>query len=173
MRAALPLLAVLLAGCASAPEPPPPPAYRVPVEAPRPDEVVLGVPTTSDGDTAFTLLGLTTGLDVVIGSHAEWRAKGRFARVRMIVVNTGRSSVLFDARRHVLVDERGGEHPQDAQAMTIKRQPERVDLGAGVRLEYDAYFDVPEGARPVALRAFGGPTLTDLQDLEGTEIRFG
>ncbi|MFC5052341.1 DUF4352 domain-containing protein [Saccharothrix xinjiangensis] len=145
-------------------------AYPVPVGTARPDEVVLRVPTTADGDTAFTLVGLTTGMPTLIGSHAEFHAKGQFVRVRMSVVNNGRSSVSFAARRHVLVDGGGGEHEADEQAMLVKRQPDVVDLGANVRLEYDAYYDIPAGAEPRALRVYGGPTLTDLKDATGTEI---
>jgi hypothetical protein len=144
--------------------------YPVPAQAARPDEEVLRVPTTADGDTAFTLLGLTAAMPTLIGSHAEYHAKGRFVRVRMSVVNNGRSSVSFAARRHVLVDDRGAEHATDEQAMLVKRQPDVVDLGANVRLEYDVYYDVPADAEPVALRVFGGPTLTDLKDATGTEI---
>lgn len=95
--------------------------YPVPVQTVRPDEKPLKIPTTADGDTAFTLVGLTTGVPTLIGSHAEFHAKGQFVRIRMSVVNNGRSSVSFDARRHVLVDDREVEHPVDTQAMTIKR----------------------------------------------------
>ncbi|MFC6089100.1 DUF4352 domain-containing protein [Saccharothrix sp. BKS2] len=142
----------------------------MPVGTARPDERVLRVPTTADGDTAFTLLGLTSGVPTLIGSHAEHHARGRFARVRMSVVNNGRSSVSFAARRHVLIDDRGGEHTPDEQAMLVKRQPDVVDLGANVRLEYDVYYDIPADAEPRSLRVYGGPTLTDLKDATGTEI---
>ncbi|QFZ24751.1 DUF4352 domain-containing protein [Saccharothrix syringae] len=144
--------------------------YPVPVQTVRPDEKALRVPTTSDGDTAFTLIGLTTGVDTLIGSHAEYPAKGQFVRVRMSVVNNGRSSASFAARRHVLIDDSRAEHTPDPQAMTIKRQPDVIDLGANVRLEYDVYYDIPKEAKPQALRVFGGPTLTDLKDETGTEI---
>ncbi|MBB5955944.1 hypothetical protein FHS29_002525 [Saccharothrix tamanrassetensis] len=164
------------AGCTSAPAAEAPPSssaatYPVPPAAVRPDEKVLHLPTTADGDTAFTLLGLTTGMPSLVGSHAEFEAKGQFVRVRLSVVNNGRSSVSFDARKHVLLDEKKTEYPVDTQAMTIKRQPEVLDLGANVRLEYDVYYDLPEDAKPLALRVFGGPTLTDLKDQSSTEIR--
>ncbi|GGP50404.1 hypothetical protein GCM10010185_23290 [Saccharothrix coeruleofusca] len=147
--------------------------YPVPAQAVRPGERALRLPTTADGDTAFTLLGLTTGLAAVQGSHAELEAQGQYVRVRMSVVNNGRSSVAFDARRHVLLDDRGAEHRVDAEAMTIRRQPDQVDLGSNVRLEYDVYYDLPEEARPAALRVFGGPTLTDLRDRSSTDIPLG
>lgn len=144
--------------------------YPVPAQTVRPDEKPLKIPTTSDGDTAFTLLGLTAELPTIIGSHAEFHAKGQFVRIRLSVVNNGRSSAAFDARRHVLVDDHDVEHAVDEQAMTIKRQPEKLDLGANVRLEYDVYYDLPKDAKPLALRVYGGPTLTDLQDATSTEI---
>ncbi|MFD1150257.1 DUF4352 domain-containing protein [Saccharothrix hoggarensis] len=147
-----------------------PATYPVPAATVRPDEKVLKIPTTADGDTAFTLVGLTAEMATIIGSHAEFHAKGQFVRIRMSVVNNGRSSVSFDARRHVLVDDRKGEHAVDEQAMTIKRQPETIDIGANVRLEYDVYYDLPKDAKPLALRVYGGPTLTDLKDESGTEI---
>ncbi|MGM1057768.1 DUF4352 domain-containing protein [Saccharothrix sp. Mg75] len=168
---------LLVGGCTGAPvqagSPPETSAaetYPVPAQTVRPDEKALHLPTTSDGDTAFTLVGLTTGIDAIIGSHAEWQAQGQFVRVRMSVVNNGRSSVSFAARRHVLVDDAKAEHEPDAQAMTIKRQPDVIDLGANVRLEYDVYYDLPDDAKPLALRVFGGPTLTDLKDETGTDI---
>jgi hypothetical protein len=148
----------------------PAPTYPVPAQAVRPDEKVLKIPTTSDGDTAFTLVGLTTEMPTLIGSHAEYHAKGQFVRIRLTVINNGRSSVSFDARRHVMIDDLEAEHAVDTQAMNVKRQPETIDLGANVRLEYDVYYDLPKDAKPLALRVYGGPTLTDLKDQSSTEI---
>ncbi|WP_447003474.1 DUF4352 domain-containing protein [Saccharothrix isguenensis] len=148
----------------------PAPTYPVPEQAVRPDEKVLKIPTTPDGDTAFTLLGMTAEMPMLIGSHAEYQAKGQFVRIRMSVINNGRSSVSFDARRHVMIDHREAEYQVDSQAMNVKRQPETIDLGANVRLEYDVYYDLPQDAKPLALRVYGGPTLTDLKDESGTEI---
>jgi hypothetical protein len=178
MRWVAAVVAVLVvAGCGGSPvEAGPAPVaspaetYPVPPETVRPDEKVLRIPTTADGDTAFTLVGLTTEVPTLIGSHAEFHAKGQFVRIRMSVINNGRSSVSFDARRHVLIDDRKAEHAVDAQAMNVKRQPETIDLGANVRLEYDVYYDLPLDAKPLALRVYGGPTLTDLKDESSTEI---
>jgi hypothetical protein len=173
------VMAVVLvaAGCGAAPVVAGPetattvaPTYPVPAQTVRPDEKPLKIPTTADGDTAFTLVGLTTGMPTLIGSHAEFQAKGQFVRIRMSVINNGRSSVSFNARRHRLVDDHDTEYEVDTQAMTIKRQPETIDLGANVRLEYDVYYDLPKDAKPLALRVYGGPTLTDLKDESSTEI---
>ncbi|WP_238598381.1 DUF4352 domain-containing protein [Saccharothrix sp. ALI-22-I] len=180
MRRLVPVMVVVLAaGCGDTPlEAGPGPesaptsaaTYPVPAVTVRPDEKALKIPTTADGDTAFTLIGLTTEMPTIIGSHAEFHAKGQFVRVRMSVINNGRSSVSFDARRHVMIDDRETEYTVDSQAMTIKRQPETIDLGANVRLEYDVYYDLPKDAKPLALRVYGGPTLTDLKDQSSTEI---
>ncbi|MEU7532196.1 DUF4352 domain-containing protein [Saccharothrix sp. NPDC042600] len=177
MRWVLGVAAVLLAaGCTDVPavsEPPPgsaSPTYPVPNVPVRPDEKVLRVPTAGDGETAFTLLGLTAELPSLVGSHAEMPAKGQYVRIRMSVVNNGRSSVQFNARKHVLIDDRKTEHAVDLQAMLIKRQPDTFDLGANVRLEYDVYYDIPKDAKPLGIKVFGGPTLADPQDASGTEI---
>lgn len=179
MRRLVAVMAVVLvaAGCGDAPVVAGPDTavssaatYPVPPQTVRPDEKPLKIPTTADGDTAFTLLGLTTEIPTLIGSHAEFQAKGQFVRIRMSVINNGRSSVSFAARRHVLIDDHEVEHEVDVQAMTIKRQPDTLDLGANVRLEYDVYYDLPKDAKPLALRVWGGPTFTDLKDETSTEI---
>jgi hypothetical protein len=166
------LAAVLVAGCAGAapaPAAPPTPHYALPERPVRPHETALALPPRNEGDTQFTLIGLTA-LDFIIGSHDEMDPKGRYVRIRLVVVNTGRSGVDFDTKRQQLVTADGVAHDVDIQAMLIKRQPGDFDLGANVRVEFDLYYDVPRDARPVALRVHGGPTLSDLQDLESIDI---
>jgi len=163
---------LVLAGCAPAA---PPAAAPAPVNyplAPRPvrkGEVPLDPAPVTEGDTVFELIGLSTALPSVIGSHAEWPAKGRFARVRLVISNAGRNSVPFDANRQLLRTTDGVEHSPDPQAMLIKRQPGKFDLGPTDRLEFDLYYDIPPDAIPAALHAFGGPSLTDFSDATGTD----
>ncbi|GLZ29524.1 hypothetical protein Lesp02_17140 [Lentzea sp. NBRC 105346] len=167
------VLLLLLAACSVEPAAAPPApssTYPVPAETARPDEVILHLPPVNDGDTVFTPLGLSTGMPTLIGSHAEMAARGQFVRIRVIVVNNGRSSALFDARKQVLVDASAKEYLPDEPAMTVKRQPAQTDLGAGVRLEFDLYYDIPTDAKPLKLRVYGGPTLTDLKDEKGTDL---
>ena len=162
----------VLAGCAPAPAPPPPAPLTYPL-APRPvrnGEIPLNPAPVTSGDTVFELIGLSTGMPSVIGSHAEWPAKGRFARVRLVITNVGRNSVPFDANRQLLRTADGGDHTPDPQAMLIKRQPGRFDLGPTDRLEFDLYYDIPPDAKPSGLHAFGGPTLTDFSDAVGVDI---
>jgi Domain of unknown function (DUF4352) len=166
-------VAVALTGCSgtSTPDKPRPTTY---VQAPRtvrPDETPLRGKPVQDGDTQFTLIGYSAHLPSLVGSHAEIQAKGQYVRIRLVVVNLGRSGVLFDTRRQLLVLDDGSTHAPDGPTMIVKRQPDKFDLGAQVRVEFDLYYDVPKDAEPVALRAFGGPTLTDMKDKEGTDIR--
>ena len=161
-----------LAGCAPAATPASAPAPVNYPLAPRPvrkGEVPLDPAPVTEGDTVFELIGLSTGLPSVIGSHAEWPARGRFARVRLVISNAGRNSVPFDANRQLLRTTDGVEHSPDPQAMLIKRQPGKFDLGPTDRLEFDLYYDIPPDAIPAALHAFGGPSLTDFSDATGTD----
>ncbi|MPZ84343.1 MAG: hypothetical protein GEV28_29695 [Actinophytocola sp.] len=138
----------------------------------RPDEVALNGRAVVDGDTSFSLIGLSAHMKTLVGSHVEFEAKGEFARIRLVVVNVGRSGVLFDTGRQLLVLADGSTRAPDRPTMMVKRQPDKFDLGAAVRVEFDLYYDVPENAEPAALRAFGGATLTDMKDAEGTDIPF-
>lgn len=174
MKLRLPAVVVLVcaAGCQAAqPSTPAPATYELPARQVRPDETALKVPPAKNGDTEFTPIGLAAGLPSITGSHTEWPAKGQYVRLRLVVTNTGTSSVLFDTKRQLLVDDQGAPHPPDDQAMLIKRQPAQFDLGHGVRVEFDLYWDIPKGRKPVTLRAFGGPSITDMKNLVGTDIK--
>ncbi|QKV74575.1 DUF4352 domain-containing protein [Amycolatopsis sp. Hca4] len=162
----------LLTGCQAAqPSAPAPTTYELPPRPVRPDETALKVPPAKNGDTEFDLIGLASGLPSITGSHAEMLPKGQYVRLRLVITNTGTSSVLFDTKRQLLVDDQGGTHPSDEQAMLIKRQPAQFDLGHGVRVEFDLYWDIPKDRKPAALRAFGGPTITDMKNANGTDIK--
>ncbi len=166
-------LLALLSGCSgSEPETPPAQAvYDLPARTVRPDETALHLAPAMNGETEFSLIGFAAGLPSITGSHAEFTAKGQFVRIRLVVTGKGVSGILFDTKRQQLVAEGGAVAAVDNQAMTIKRQPDKFELGRGVRVEFDLYFDLPKEAKPMALRAFGGPTLTDMKNLNGTDIK--
>jgi hypothetical protein len=162
----------LLVGCAPGrpPAPPPAPTYQLAPRPVRPSETPLAVGTVRRGHTEFTPIGLSS-LQEVVGSHAEWEPKGQYIRVRLVVVNTDRSSVSFTPGHQQLITTDGAAHDVDSQAMLIERQPaEPFDLGAFVRIEFDLYYDVPVNVGPKALRVHGGATLTDTTDSRSTDI---
>ncbi|WP_410665021.1 hypothetical protein [Amycolatopsis sp. lyj-84] len=167
------LTVLLLAGCAGGEpqQPPAKPVYDLPAREVRPDETALHLPPALNGETEFSLIGLAAGLPSLSGSHTEFEAKGQFVRLRLVVTGKGVSGILFDTRRQQLVTDSGAVIAVDNQAMTIKRQPDKFELGRGVRVEFDLYFDLPKAAKPLVLRAFGGPTLTDMKNLTGTDIK--
>jgi ABC-type uncharacterized transport system auxiliary subunit len=165
-------VALLLAGCAqeAPPAPPPAPTYEVSPLPVRPEEKALHPVPTTEGDSVFELIGLTTGIKTILGSHAEFPAKGAFIRIRLVVTNNGRNTVPFDANKQTLITADGATRTPDPQAMLIKRQPGQIDIGANDRLEFDLYYDAPPDAQPTALRAFGGATLADFSDTTGVDI---
>lgn len=170
------LIAVAITSCSTTPAadtaaPSSAATYVEPPRTVRPDEIPLDGKPVRDGDTTFALVGLSEHVPTLVGSHAEIHAKGQFVRVRLVVVNVGRSSVLFDPQRQQLVLDDGSTATPDLPTMMVKRQPAAFDLGAAVRVEFDLYYDVPKDAEPAALRVFGGPTLTDMKDEEGTDIK--
>ncbi|WP_370948489.1 hypothetical protein AB5J62_13155 [Amycolatopsis sp. cg5] len=169
-RAVVVSLALAVSACAAEPAPGPV-TYDLGARPVRAGEQALKVSPARNGDTEFTLIGLTSAIPTITGSHAEFNAKGKFTRIRLVVTGTGLSTVLFDARRQQLVLDGGAVADPDQQAMTIKRQPDKFDLGPTVRVEFDLYYDIAKDAKPVALRAFGGPTLIDVKNLTGTDIK--
>ncbi|MET0233163.1 MAG: hypothetical protein ABW224_00850 [Kibdelosporangium sp.] len=177
MRPALAALAVLvLAGCSPTdPAPATPattsrPTYELSPRTARPDETPLRLPAKQDGDTEFVLVAITPRLPSLTGSHVDFDAKGVYYRIRVAATNVGRTNVEFDARKQQLITEDGTARIPDDPAMLVKRQPDKVPLGANMRIEFDLYYDLPKDAKPKALKVFGGRTLTDQDDATGTEI---
>lgn len=178
MRPAIAVLAALaLAGCSPS-EPAQAPAtttsaaptYELAARKVRPDEIPLKLPPRNDGDTEFVLIGLTKALPTLTGSHIDFNARGRFWRIRVVATNNGRTNADFDTRKQLLITQDGATNVPDDPAMTVKRQPDEFVLGAGVRIEFDLYYDIPVDAKPKALRVFGGKTLTDQDDTKGTDM---
>jgi hypothetical protein len=145
--------------------------YALGARTVRPDERAVRLRPAVDGDTSFTVIGVTSALPSLAGSHADVKARGRYVRIRLVVVNDGRTTALLDVMRQRLVTADGQDRPPDREAMLVKRQPLRLEVGAAVRVEFDFWYDVPVSAPITALRLYGGATLTDLKDERGTELR--
>jgi hypothetical protein len=158
--AALIGLAAVLAGCSDGhtPKSRPSPTYRLPGRPVRDGETPLPYRPAADGRITFAAIGLRTGMSSVVGSHADWPAKGQFIRARVVVDNGYPTFHTIDLGKQLLITTDGATHKVDENGMRIERQPSDFDLGAHDRLEFDLIYDVPKQSKARSLRLFGGPT---------------
>ncbi|MFG2000185.1 DUF4352 domain-containing protein [Spirillospora sp. NPDC048911] len=169
--AALGIVLASTAGCSGDDDSPESaPTYELSPRPVRPDEKALKLAPVSDGDTSFSVIGFTV-MPEITGSHANVKARGKFVRVRLVMVNNGRTTTLVDVNKQRLLSSDGASSKPDYDAMIVKRQPFKFDLGAAMRVEFDLWYDIPAAAKPTALRLYGGSTLTDMKDEEGTDLR--
>lgn len=124
----------------------------------RDGESALPYRPVNDGRISFAVIGLRSNMSYVVGSHADWPAKGQFVRARVIVENGYPTFHAIDLGKQLLVTTDGTTHQIDENAMRIERQPSDFDLGAHDRLEFDLIYDIPKTAKVKSLRFFGAPT---------------
>ncbi|HZB31402.1 MAG TPA: DUF4352 domain-containing protein [Streptosporangiaceae bacterium] len=171
------LLAALATACSSGDAAPAggsgPATYDLPARTARPGETVLHRPTVRSGDMAFTVIGLRGRMNTVAGSHADVPPEGQFIRIRLVVENTGRITSTFDTRKQLLVASDGRVFRPDLDAMLIRRQPTSLDVGSGVRVEMDLWYDVPRQVKEAALRVVGSPTMGAAADPPLADVRLG
>lgn len=128
-----------------------------------PEPGTRGQPTLTDGPLEFEALDAECDLIAVRGDHADWLAEGRYCRIRLAVTNTDRYVHDHDATRLEVYDEAGATYEANLNATQIADQPTVIEIKVGNRLEFDAWFDVPENARIVALGVAGSETRVDLR----------
>jgi hypothetical protein len=171
------MVAVSATACSSgdhaAPARSTPATYDLPPRTARPDETVLRLPPARSGDLAFTLIGLRDRMVTVAGSHADVAPKGQFVRIRLVVENTGRITGTFDTRKQLLVTSDGRTFPPDLDAMLIRRQPTSIDVGSGVRIEMDLWYDIPRQVKETSLRLVGSPTMGATSDPPPADVKLG
>ncbi|NEA22464.1 DUF4352 domain-containing protein [Actinomadura bangladeshensis] len=159
--------ALLIAGCSGSDAAA---TYKIPSEKARDGESVLQGRTGQSADMRFTVIGLSDAMTDVMGTHAAMDAKGAFTRVRVLAVNTGRDIQVFDTWKQRLVTTDGRAYSPDVNATMIKRQPERISVGASMRVEFDLWFDIPRGAKTKAVRLLGSPPVGSVSDPAPAEI---
>ncbi|MEV0424692.1 DUF4352 domain-containing protein [Streptosporangium canum] len=160
------LASALLAGCTgSGPAPttsptpaPPPPPYDLTPRAVRDFEVPLKPTVVAVGKLKITAIGLRTGMCCVVGTHAEWPAKGQYIYVRVQIQNADRDRQEFDGTEQFLITKDDRAHKIDINAMNVKRQMFKVPMGAGNVLEMDLIYDIPKEATVKAIRFTGTVT---------------
>ncbi|MGP4025033.1 DUF4352 domain-containing protein [Actinomadura sp. 3N407] len=162
--------AITLAGCSGTGDAGGRPTYEIPAEKAREGETVTEGKAGRSADMRFTVLGFREGMTDVMGTHAVMGAEGAFTRIRVLAVNTGRDTQIFDTWKQRLVTTDGGTHSPDINATMIKRQPERFSVGSSMRVEFDLWFDVPHGAKVKAVRLYGSPPVGAVSDPAPAEI---
>ncbi|MET8159455.1 DUF4352 domain-containing protein [Sphaerisporangium sp. NPDC005289] len=169
-------MSLSLTGCSGAsgdpgkPSPTPSATYAVPAETARPDETVIKAPAVTDGLMRFRVLAFRDGMPSLVGSHAEWPAKGQYVRIRVLVESIDRSNQQFDARQQLAIASDGRSFHIDLAAQTTKRQPFELVVGSFVRMEFDLWFDVPKDAKITKMRLFGEPPLGVIGKSKGVEV---
>jgi hypothetical protein len=153
-------LTVVLTGCSGdhKPKAEKSPTYQLPGRPVRDGEKSLPYRPVSDGRIVFAAIGVRAGMSSVVGSHADWPAKGQFVRARILVENGYPTFHTIELGKQLLVTTDGATHTIDENGMRIERQPGDFDLGAHDRLEFDLIYDIPKTAKAKSLRLFGGPT---------------
>ncbi|GGL10337.1 hypothetical protein Sme01_32240 [Sphaerisporangium melleum] len=170
------IASLTLSGCSSAagspgtPSPSPSATYLVPPQTARPDETVIKAPLVTDGLMRFRVLAFRDGMPSLVGSHAEWPAKGQYVRVRVLIESIDRSNQKFDAKEQLAVASDGRTFHVDLAAQTTKRQPFELQVGSFVRMEFDLWFDVPKDVKITKMRFFGDPPLGVIGRSKGVEV---
>ncbi|GII65753.1 hypothetical protein Skr01_58380 [Sphaerisporangium krabiense] len=168
--------ALLASGCTATPAAPatpsarPSPTYAIPAETARPGETVITAKPVVDGQMRFRVLGFQDGMPSIVGSHAEWNAKGQYARVRVLIESTDRTNQKFDAKQQLLVAADGRVFHVDDFTQAIKRQPDEIPVGSFVRMEFDLWYDVPKDARITAIRFVADPPLGAIGPSKGVDV---
>jgi hypothetical protein len=151
------VLPVVLAGCSGTGRDPTP-TYSTAPRPVRAGETAVHTAPRADGRITFTVIGLRTGITYVVGSHGDQKAQGRFVRVRLVAANGYPNFHTLGLGRERLLTTDGKAYAISENATRIKRQPDSLDIGAGDRIEFDLWFDIPAAARVAALRLYGEPT---------------
>ncbi|MEV5575103.1 DUF4352 domain-containing protein [Spirillospora sp. NPDC052269] len=144
--------------------------YTLPSEKLRDGEKVQKNRTGQSSDMRFTVVTYTDGISTILGTHAEMKPKGQFVRIRLLCVNTGRDLQVFDTWAQRLVLSDGRQIGADVNSTMVKRQPDRLSVGAGVRAEFDLWFDVPKGVKVKSVRLFGSPSVGMVTDPAPADI---
>ncbi|MCW2877676.1 MAG: hypothetical protein JWQ95_1776 [Sphaerisporangium sp.] len=163
-----------LSGCSSGPgktAPSPSPTYVIPAQTARAEETVITEKPVVDGQMRFRVLGFHDGMPIMFGSHAEWNAKGQYARVRVLIESTDRTNQKFDAKQQLLVASDGRTFHVDNFAQAIKRQPDEIPVGSFVRMEFDLWYDIPKDVKATRIRFFADPPLGAIGPSKGVDVR--
>lgn len=95
------------------------------------------------------------GIGVLRGTHAEFVPRNALCRVRLRVESRDVGLHTFEPGAQRLVLDDGSEIEPSLDAMRIKRQPDRVALGAAAAAEVELWWSLPDGRSVRAVRVAG------------------
>jgi hypothetical protein len=158
---------VLLAGACTddddAAPAPTPTAGAIELRLPLADgDVAQPAEPVAVGHLRMDVLAARCGILAVTGTHAEFIPEQPLCRARLRVVSVDSSSHSFSTRDQLLVLDDGTTVPPSRDAMLIKRQADKIELGARNAVELDVWWSVPDGRKPVAVRLVGDREATPI-----------
>ena len=130
-------------------------AERTPTTAAPAGDVPQTASAVRSGHLELEVLTARCGIFVLSGTHALLDATGEFCRARIRVRSVDSSSHDFSPYRQMLVLADGREIAPSNAGMAVRRQPERVTLGADDLAELVVIWDIPAGAAVSGLRLIG------------------
>ena len=140
-------VALACSGCASSPDSV---RHRVPTGDVRQD-----APSVRSGHLRIQVLTGRCGVFALSGTHALLDASGEFCRARIRVQSADSSSHDFSPYAQLLVLADGQQIAPSNGGMAVRRQPEKVTLGADDLAEVVVIWDIPAGAGVVGVRLVG------------------
>jgi len=142
-----------------------PTSYPDPGQTVREHEKALPGKTIKIGEVDYAAIGLQTDIFSVTGSHADVPAKGRYARVRIMMTNRGRDRHDLDLNKQFLVTRDGKTYKISYDAMQVARGPATpFSIARDEVRSFDLWYDIPVGAKVKALRITGDASSSKLSD---------
>jgi hypothetical protein len=122
-------------------------------------DVAQPAPPVTLGPLQMDVLAARCGILAITGTHAEFIPDQPLCRARLRVVSVDSSSHSFSTREQLLVLDDGTTVAPSRDAMLIKRQADKIELGARNAVELDVWWTVPgraeAGSRPAGGRPGG------------------
>lgn len=113
--------------------------------------------TVTDGDLAFTVTNVQTGVASVGDEYYSETPDGQYVIVEVTVRNVGTEPATFDDSSQYLYNAQGHRFSSDSAATMILDEGESFfnEINPGNSVTGKIAFDMPEGATPTAIQLHG------------------
>ena len=126
--------------------------------------------TAADGDFAFVVSEIETGVESVGDEYLGVEAQGQFVLVHLEVTNTGDEPQYFSDTDQMMVDTEGRQHSADSEAGIYVAENDVLlisEINPGNTASGVLVFDIPADAVPATVELhdsmFSGGVSVDLQ----------